>query len=123
MATEQDIASAAIRAATKPSTFTGRIWKSTVNFVKRKPLGAAGALIILVMIGLAVLFPIITFYDPLAWSIREKLQAPSMLHYLGTDEMGRDLWARVVLGAQVSLLVGFGAAVNDLISDKNLFPI
>ena len=116
MATEQDIASAAIRAATRPNTLLGRIWRSSINFIKRKPLGAAGAFIIVFMIALAVLFPFITFFDPLAWSIREKLQAPSMVHYLGTDEMGRDLWARVVLGAQVSLMVGFGAVAMGSVS-------
>jgi peptide/nickel transport system permease protein len=111
MATEQDIQSAALRASARPQTIIGRTIGSIVNFVKKKPLGAIGGFIILIMIALALLFPLITFYDPSAWSIREKLQSPSMLHYLGTDEMGRDLWARVVLGAQVSLMVGFGAVL------------
>ena len=111
MATEQDIQSATLRAANRPQTFVGRVAGSLATFVKKKPLGAMGAIIILIMIALALLFPLITFFDPNAWSIREKLQAPSMTHYLGTDEMGRDLWARVVLGAQISLMVGFGAVV------------
>jgi peptide/nickel transport system permease protein len=75
----------------------------------RKPLGAAGASIILTMVMLAVLAPVISFYDPLEWSISEKLSAPSGLHWLGTDDKGRDLWSRIVLGAQISLMVGFGA--------------
>ncbi len=86
-----------------------RIYKGVTRFLVRKPLGAAGALIILTMAGLAILAPIISFYDPLEWSISEKLEAPSALHWLGTDDKGRDLWSRIVLGAQISLMVGFGA--------------
>ena len=86
-----------------------RVTKGITRFLVRKPLGAAGAAIILTMVLLAVLAPVISFYDPLEWSISEKLSAPSALHWLGTDDKGRDLWSRIVLGAQISLMVGFGA--------------
>ncbi len=86
-----------------------KISKGVTRFMVRKPLGAAGASIILTMVMLAVLAPVISFYDPLEWSISEKLSAPSGLHWLGTDDKGRDLWSRIVLGAQISLMVGFGA--------------
>ena len=86
-----------------------RIYKGITRFLVRKPLGAAGAGIILTMVLLAVLAPVISFYDPLEWSISEKLEAPSAIHWLGTDDKGRDLWSRIVLGAQISLMVGFGA--------------
>ena len=86
-----------------------RVSKGVTRFMVRKPLGAAGATIILTMVMLAVLAPVISFYDPLEWSISEKLSAPSGLHWLGTDDKGRDLWSRIVLGAQISLMVGFGA--------------
>ena len=83
--------------------------KGIRTFLVRKPLGAAGAFIILIMVGLALLEPFITFYDPVAWSILEKLEGPSSAHWLGTDEVGRDLWTRIVLGSQISLMVGFGS--------------
>ncbi len=86
-----------------------RMYKGITRFLIRKPLGAAGAMIILTMGMLAVLAPVISFYDPLEWSISEKLSAPSAIHWLGTDDKGRDLWSRIVLGAQISLMVGFGA--------------
>ena len=86
-----------------------RLSKGVTRFVVKKPLGAAGATIILTMVMLAVLAPVISFYDPLEWSISEKLSAPSGIHWLGTDDKGRDLWSRIVLGAQISLMVGFGA--------------
>ena len=86
-----------------------RLMKGATRFLVRKPLGAAGAFIILTMVALAILAPVISFYDPLEWSISEKLSAPSVTHWLGTDDKGRDLWSRIVLGAQISLMVGFGA--------------
>ena len=90
-------------------TIAGRMLRGTIRFSQRKPLGAAGAVIITVMGLLAVLYPVITFHDPVEWDMDAMLAAPSVSHWLGTDEMGRDLWARVVLGAQISLMVGFGA--------------
>jgi len=104
-----DVAGEATVVTPRRAPITVRLLRATRTFVVRKPLGAAGAFIILVMLGLAVLFPVVTFHDPLGWSIREKLEPPSMAHWLGTDEMGRDLWTRIVLGAQISLMVGFGA--------------
>jgi len=89
--------------------FHVRMLKGLRSFTVRKPLGAAGAFIIVVMVSLAALEPLITFFDPVAMNLRDKLAPPSLEHWLGTDELGRDLWTRIVLGAQVSLIVGFGA--------------
>jgi peptide/nickel transport system permease protein len=86
-----------------------RIAKVITGFIVRKPLGAAGGFIILVMIVMAVAAPLITFHDPLLWSMREKMVPPSLDHWLGTDNYGRDFWTRIVEGAKVSLIVGFGA--------------
>ena len=109
MASEQDIQSAAIRAATRPSTLSGRIYKGITNFIKRKPLGAVGAGIILVMIVLALAADIITSNDPLKMHFRDALQSPNGEYWLGTDDFGRDMWSRIVYGAQISLYVGFFA--------------
>ena len=79
------------------------------DFLTRKPLGAAGAMIIVVMAVMAVVGPYVTSWDPLAWNLPDKLSAPSTSHWLGTDEMGRDLWSRMMSGARVSLLVGFAS--------------
>ncbi len=48
-------------------------------------------------------------YDPVEWNLSDKLDAPSLTHWLGTDQMGRDLWSRIMVGARVSLLVGFAS--------------
>ena len=80
-----------------------------IRFALTKPLGAAGAAILIVMGVMAATGPWITFYDPIEWNLPEKLSPPSATHWLGTDQMGRDLWSRIVMGAQISLLVGFAS--------------
>ena len=85
-----------------------RTLKSIRNFVVRKPLGAVGAFIILIMVALAILAPVIAG-DPLKLRIVDALESPSGEYWLGTDDFGRDLWSRIVYGAQISLIVGFAA--------------
>ena len=86
----------------------GRMSKSVRTFIVRKPLGAIGAFIIIFMACLALTAPIIAG-DPLKLNILSALEGPSGDHWLGTDDFGRDLWARIVHGAQISLIVGFAA--------------
>ena len=94
--------------AYRQSAFVPRTLKSVRNFTVRKPLGAIGAFIILIMAALAILAPVIAG-DPLKLNILSALEGPSTDHLLGTDDFGRDLWARIVHGARISLIVGFAA--------------
>ena len=77
------------------------------RFMRRYPLGTVGAMLILVLIVLAVFAPLIATHDRFALSSRERRQAPSAEHYFGTDELGRDIFSRIVYGARISLQVGF----------------
>jgi peptide/nickel transport system permease protein len=86
-----------------------RIGKGVLRFCIRKPLGAVGAFIIVVMATIAIAEPLVTFHDELLWHLKDRLTGPSGIYWLGTDDYGRDLWARMVAGAQISLVVGFGA--------------
>jgi peptide/nickel transport system permease protein len=78
-------------------------------------VGAAGVL--LLIIAIAVFAPVISPYDPLAVDIRHRLSPPAWMehgtaeHVLGTDQVGRDLLARMIYGGRVSLLVGVAAVV------------
>ncbi len=92
----------------RQSSLMPRVLKGTRNFIVRKPLGAVGAAIILLMTALAVLAPVIAG-DPLKLNIVDALESPSGKYLLGTDDFGRDLWSRIVNGAQISLIVGFSA--------------
>ncbi len=77
------------------------------RFMRRYPLGTVGALLILVLMVMAVFAPLIATHDRFALSSRERRQAPSAQHYFGTDELGRDIFSRIVYGARISLQVGF----------------
>ncbi|HUO85505.1 MAG TPA: ABC transporter permease [Thermoanaerobaculia bacterium] len=65
----------------------------------------------LVIIGLAALFAPLLTSDPDRIDLRARLQPPGAEHWLGTDDLGRDLFARVIHGARISLLIGFTAAL------------
>lgn len=104
------------QSARLPLSPTGKAWRATSGFITRKPLGAAGVAIILLMIVMASAAPVITFHDPIEWNLMDKLDAPSLDHWLGTDEMGRDLWSRMMTGARVSLLVGFASVAFGSVS-------
>ncbi len=69
------------------------------------------SLILLILIAvMAIGAPLFTRYDPDAMSLRDRALAPSSAHWLGTDNLGRDMWTRTVYGGRVSLEVGMAAA-------------
>jgi peptide/nickel transport system permease protein len=65
-----------------------------------------GATLVLLAIVGALLAPILGLHDPAAQTLPLRLEGPSLAHPLGLDELGRDVWARLLAGARVSLLVG-----------------
>jgi ABC-type dipeptide/oligopeptide/nickel transport system permease subunit len=74
--------------------------------IRDHPLGVLGLLVVLGF-GLVALFaPLLAPYDPFATEVRSRLQPPSPTHWLGTDQIGRDILSRVLYGARVSVLVG-----------------
>src|SRR5580658_5025972 len=71
-----------------------------------RPIAVAGLVVIVAFILIAVFAPLIAPYDPIATSWTAIRKAPSALHWMGTDENGRDVAARVIFGARASLLAG-----------------
>jgi ABC-type dipeptide/oligopeptide/nickel transport system permease subunit len=71
------------------------------------PRAVVGAALIVAIVCAAFAAPLIAHHDPIEQDLALRLQAPSMAHWLGTDGAGRDVWARLVYGARVSLAVGF----------------
>ena len=80
-----------------------------LHFVRRYPLGAIGALIMLLFIATAIFANQITSYDPTSTNPRVSLAPPGEQHTLGADFMGRDVFSRIVYGARISLAVAIGA--------------
>lgn len=76
--------------------------------------GRIGLVIVLVLLVAAVAGPSLTA-DPYAQDLGRSLEGPSAEHWLGTDQLGRDLLARLVLGARFSLVIGLGATLFGLV--------
>ena len=81
-------------------------WARIKHFVTSHPLFVIGLTMIVIIVAAALAAPLLATHDPLAIKFSEKLSAPSVEHYLGTDSMGRDIFSRVLYGARTSLLVG-----------------
>ena len=84
-------------------------WSAVRFFARRYPLGAAGAVIMVIFLFAALFAPLITVYDPLSTNSALSLAKPSAAHWLGCDFMGRDVYSRIVYGARISLAVGCGS--------------
>lgn len=78
--------------------------------IKESSAGKTGLVILLIMVSIATLAPLIAPYDPCQQSI-SSLLSPSLSHWLGTNQVGQDIWSRLVFGARTSLLVGFGVGI------------
>ncbi|HSD49967.1 MAG TPA: ABC transporter permease [Candidatus Methylomirabilis sp.] len=94
-----------------PRSRQGRRLLTLWRFFRRKPLGAAGGLLVLVIIVMAVFANFLSTYDPVRTDPNRTLSPPSGLHWLGTDHLGRDIYSRIVHGARVSLAVGIASTL------------
>jgi peptide/nickel transport system permease protein len=80
---------------------------STVGyFARRNPRMIVGGAMVLTWLVLALFAPVIAPYDPIKVNVLDALQAPSGAHWLGTDDLGRDVLSRVIWGSRISLSVG-----------------
>lgn len=89
-------------------------YRSSLRFVRSKPLGAFGAAMLIIIVVVAIFSPwIISWYGYRHDSVdlSSVLEGPSADHWFGTDENGRDLFARIVMGCQITALVGFGTVL------------
>jgi len=81
----------------------------TLRFCRRKPLGAIGAVIVLALFVMAVFASRIA---PYAYDESvARMKPPSVKYWMGTDNLGRDIWSRVVFGARISVTVGFSTVL------------
>ena len=98
-------------AVAAPESARPRTWSVLVRFIRRKPLGAAGGVLMVVMVLTAVLAEFLQTHDPIATDAAYTLGRPSAEHWLGTDHLGRDIYSRIVHGARVSLIVGLASTL------------
>ena len=82
-----------------------------VRLVRTRPLGMTGGAVVLLLVAMAVFAPVLSPYDPVAQDAERVLHPPGTLHWLGADNLGRDIWSRIAFGARVSLSVGILSVV------------
>jgi peptide/nickel transport system permease protein len=88
-----------------------------VRLVKEKPLGLIGGIIVLVMLLTGIFANFIAPYGYNDMDLTARLSAPSITHLMGTDNMGRDIFSRIIFGARISMIVGLsGAAISAVVA-------
>jgi len=86
-------------------------WSQAGFLTRRYPLGAVGAILVLLFVLTALFANVIAPHDPLSTNSRASLAAPGGTYWLGADFMGRDMFSRIVYGARISLAVAVGATL------------
>jgi peptide/nickel transport system permease protein len=86
-------------------------WTTLARFVRKKPLGAAGGVVMLVIVLTSLFADQLQTFDPIATDASQSLASPSREHWLGADHLGRDIYSRIVHGARISLIVGLASTL------------
>ena len=103
--------------ASRSQAAWGRRYRLWQNF-RANPLAMGGFLVVIALIVLSLLAPLLATFDPGAQNLPNRLARPSAVHWLGTDELGRDLFSRVLHGGRVTL--GMVVAVVILVAPLGL---
>ncbi|WP_233254265.1 nickel transporter permease [Salipaludibacillus keqinensis] len=90
-------------------------WKEAFWQLKKNKLAIVGLIIIVFFILVAIFAPILTSNSYQTMNATDRLQGPSAQYWFGTDDLGRDIFTRIVYGARISLMVGFFAVTGALI--------
>jgi peptide/nickel transport system permease protein len=83
------------------------VWR----FCRKKPLGAAGGVLVLVMVVTALFADVLATHDPISTNPERTLARPNAEYWLGNDHLGRDIYSRIIHGARVSLVVGVASTL------------
>jgi len=102
---------AGFEATATRETKTRSFWADLlVRLVKEKPLGTVGGVIVLLLLLVGALAPVLAPYNYNDTSVCPRLSGPSAEHPLGCDQLGRDLFSRIIYGARVSVIVGLSVS-------------
>ncbi len=85
------------------------LWRDALRRLLRHHLAMFGAFVLLIVVVMGIFGPAITPYDPNGMDFSNRFGNPSIQHWMGTDDFGRDIFSRIIIGARVSLQVGFVA--------------
>ena len=96
------------------------IWKRRLWLLRKSPLTLIGGGIMVLVLLLMIFSPWLVPHDPNAIDLAARLQAPSLAHWFGTDEGGRDLFSRVLIGSKQSVAAGLAVVLIAGISGSLL---
>lgn len=134
------------RAPREQASGLERFARRSAKFARKRKLGAIGVFVVLLVLGVAVLSPLIQRYDetqtfetanpefnptanPLEIAANPRLSTPNTLdrfesptakHWLGTDQFGRDIYARIIVGARLAAIIGIGASLIAVVGGTTL---
>jgi peptide/nickel transport system permease protein len=86
-----------------------------VQLARKNPLAAIGLTLVTIFVLAALLAPWIAPHDPAQLDLPSRLQSASSVHWFGTDELGRDIFSRIIFGARISMLVGVSVVAGSLL--------
>ena len=102
-------------ATTAPRTDRQSVLRRVIRVARRKPLGAFGGVIILLMLFMAIFAEWIAPFHYNKTHVRDRLKPPSATYILGTDNLGRDIFSRIVYGARISMVVSLSSVCIGIV--------
>ena len=109
MTAGQQRARAKVKRADEPLGAANTLWRDAGRRLLRHRLAMFGLCVLLIVCVMGIFGPAITPYDPNGMDFGNRFAGPSLQHWMGTDDFGRDIFSRIILGARVSLQVGLVA--------------
>ena len=80
-------------------------WRNFAGHLLRDPLAMIGLILVVIIVGSAILAPLLVPHDPNKINVRYRLKGPSAEHWIGTDQIGRDVLSRIIMGSRIALQV------------------
>lgn len=90
-------------------------WRALVRVFNANRISWIGFVLLILILAIAALAPFLTRHDPFDQNVFAQLQGPSSAHLFGTDEYGRDIWARLIYGARISLVIGVASTLIAMV--------
>ena len=90
-------------------------WVKTLKRLFARKIVLASAIVLFIIAMVAIFYPMLTDSDPNDMNISMRLHAPSVAHWMGNDELGRDVMQRIIYGARYSLLIGMFTALGAVV--------
>lgn len=91
------------------------VWADIFHMLRENRAAMLGLMIIILMVLTAIFAPVIARYDPNELNLADLRKPPSLEHWFGTDDLGRDVFSRVVYGSRLSLMIGFIPSLISLV--------